>query len=52
VFNLVMRLTKSSFRSFAHPPEAMLAVLEDHGLRRTYERRSRIWQIAGLERVA
>jgi magnesium-protoporphyrin O-methyltransferase len=35
VFNLVMRLTRSSFRGFAHPPGAMLGVLEDHGLRRT-----------------
>jgi hypothetical protein len=52
VFNLVMRLTQSSFRGFAHPPGAMLAVLEDHGLQRTFERRSRIWQVAGLERVS
>jgi 2-polyprenyl-3-methyl-5-hydroxy-6-metoxy-1,4-benzoquinol methylase len=52
VFNLVMRLTRSSFRGFAHPPGAMLAVLEDHGLRRTYQRRSRIWQVAGLQRGA
>jgi 2-polyprenyl-3-methyl-5-hydroxy-6-metoxy-1,4-benzoquinol methylase len=52
VFNLVMRLTRSSFRGFAHPPGAMLGVLEDHGLRRTYGRRSRIWQVAGLERVS
>jgi 2-polyprenyl-3-methyl-5-hydroxy-6-metoxy-1,4-benzoquinol methylase len=52
VFNLVMRLTRSSFRGFAHPPGAMLGVLEDHGLRRTYGRRSRIWQVAGLERAA
>jgi SAM-dependent methyltransferase len=51
-FNLVMRLTRSSFRGFAHPPGAMLAVLEEHGLRRTYARRSRIWQVAGLERVS
>jgi hypothetical protein len=52
VFNLVMRLTQSGFRGFAHPPGAMLAVLEDHGLRRTFQRRSRIWQVAGLERVS
>jgi magnesium-protoporphyrin O-methyltransferase len=38
VFNLVMRLTRSGFRGFAHPPGAMLGVLEAHGLRRTYER--------------
>jgi 2-polyprenyl-3-methyl-5-hydroxy-6-metoxy-1,4-benzoquinol methylase len=52
VFNLVMRLTQSSFRGFAHPPGAMLAVLEDHGLRRTYRCHSRIWQIASLVRVS
>jgi hypothetical protein len=52
VFNLVMRLTRSNFRGFVHPPGAMLAVLEHHGLRRTYQHRSRIWQVAGLERVS
>jgi 2-polyprenyl-3-methyl-5-hydroxy-6-metoxy-1,4-benzoquinol methylase len=51
-FNLVMRLTGSGFRGFAHPPGAMLGVLEDHGLRRTYQGRSRIWQVAGLERIS
>jgi magnesium-protoporphyrin O-methyltransferase len=51
VFNLVMRLTRSSFRGFAHPEGAMLGALEDRGLRQTFERRSRIWQVAGLERV-
>jgi hypothetical protein len=51
-FNLVMRLTRSSFRGFAHPPDAMLEVLEDRGLRRTYQGRSRIWQVAGLEGVS
>jgi magnesium-protoporphyrin O-methyltransferase len=52
VFNLVMRLTQTSFRGFAHPPNAMLGVLEDHGLRRTYKHHSRIWQVTGLERVS
>jgi hypothetical protein len=52
VFNLVMRLTGSGFRGFAHPPGAMLAVLGEHGLRRTFQRRSRIWQVAGLERLS
>ena len=47
----VMRLTQSGFRGFAHRPAAMLAMLEDHGLRRTYQGRSSIWQIAGLERI-
>lgn len=52
VFNLVMRLTRSGFRGFAHPPGAMLGVLEDRGLRRTFQHRNRIWQVAGLERVS
>ena len=52
VFNLAMRLARSSFRGFAHPPAAMLAVLEDHGLRPTYQRRGRIWQVAGMERAS
>jgi 2-polyprenyl-3-methyl-5-hydroxy-6-metoxy-1,4-benzoquinol methylase len=51
VFNLMMRLTQSNFRGFAHPPGAMLGVLEDRGLRRTLQRRSRIWQVAGLQRI-
>jgi magnesium-protoporphyrin O-methyltransferase len=51
-FNLVMRLTRSGFRGFAHPEGAMLAVLEDRGLQRTYQAQSRIWQVAGLERVS
>jgi 2-polyprenyl-3-methyl-5-hydroxy-6-metoxy-1,4-benzoquinol methylase len=52
VFNLAMHLARSSFRGFAHPPAAMLAVLEDHGLRPTYQRRGRIWQVAGMERAS
>ena len=52
VFNLVMRLTGSSFRGFVHPPAAMLGVLEDHRLRRTFQHRGRIRQVAGLERVS
>jgi hypothetical protein len=30
----------------------MVTVLEDHGLRRSYRHHSRIWQVAGLERVS
>jgi 2-polyprenyl-3-methyl-5-hydroxy-6-metoxy-1,4-benzoquinol methylase len=52
VFNLVMRLARSRFRGFAHPPAAMLAVFEEHGLRPTYQRRGRIWQVAGMERAS
>jgi 2-polyprenyl-3-methyl-5-hydroxy-6-metoxy-1,4-benzoquinol methylase len=52
VFNLVMRLMRSSFRGFAHPPGAMLAVLEGRGLRRTYAHHVGIWRLAGLERAS
>jgi hypothetical protein len=30
----------------------MLGVLEEHGLRRTFQHRGRIWQVVGLERVS
>jgi 2-polyprenyl-3-methyl-5-hydroxy-6-metoxy-1,4-benzoquinol methylase len=52
VFNLAMLLMGSGFRGFAHPPGAMLAVLESRGLRRTYEHHGRIWQVAGHERAS
>jgi hypothetical protein len=50
-FNLVMRLARSSFRGYSHPPEAMRAVLEEHGLRRTYKHRGSVWRIAAHERL-
>ncbi len=49
--NLVFRLRRREFRVFDHPPEAMLAVLDRRGLRRTYEHHGLVWQIAGLERA-
>jgi len=49
--NLVFRLLRREFRTFAHPPARMLAVLEREGLHRTYAHHPRIWQVAGLERV-
>jgi 16S rRNA G966 N2-methylase RsmD len=48
--NLVFRLLRREFRTFAHPPAGMLAVLEQHGLRRTFAHHPFVWQIAGLER--
>jgi magnesium-protoporphyrin O-methyltransferase len=49
--NLLLRIMRREYRTFAHPPGAMLAVLEQRGLRRTFERHSLVWQVAGLERV-
>jgi Methyltransferase domain len=48
--NLFFRLRRIEFRTFAHSPARMLAVLEERGLRRTYADHPLIWQIAGFER--
>jgi 2-polyprenyl-3-methyl-5-hydroxy-6-metoxy-1,4-benzoquinol methylase len=48
--NLLFRLRRMEFRTFAHPPTRMFAVVEQHGLRRTYTHHPVIWQIAGFER--
>jgi magnesium-protoporphyrin O-methyltransferase len=48
--NLAFRLRGREFRIFAHPPRAMLAVLEQRGLRPAYRHRGVPWHVAGLER--
>ena len=48
--NLVFRLRRREFRSFAHPPAAMLGLLDERGLRRTFAHHTLVWQVAGLER--
>jgi 16S rRNA G966 N2-methylase RsmD len=48
--NLIFRLLRKEFRSFAHAPAAMLLVLGDRGLRRTFAHHGLVWQVAGLER--
>jgi magnesium-protoporphyrin O-methyltransferase len=48
--NLVERLRRQSFRAYVHPPEAVLAVAEAKGLRRTVEHTGLIWRFAALER--
>jgi hypothetical protein len=49
--NLVLRVMRREYRTFAHPPRAMLEVLERRGLRKTFAGRSLVWQVAGLERA-
>jgi 2-polyprenyl-3-methyl-5-hydroxy-6-metoxy-1,4-benzoquinol methylase len=44
--NLTFRLRGSEFRTFAHPPAAMLAVLAENGLRPAVAHRGRVWQVA------
>ena len=48
--NLGFRLLRSEFRTFAHPPSAMLALLGERGLRHVFAHHTRVWQVAGLER--
>ncbi len=50
VQNAFFRLRGSEFRTFAHPPAAMLAVLENHGLQQDFAHRGLIWRIAGLQK--
>jgi 16S rRNA G966 N2-methylase RsmD len=49
--NAAFRLLRKEFRAFAHPPAAMLAVLERHGLRQTFTHRGIPFSVAGLERT-
>jgi magnesium-protoporphyrin O-methyltransferase len=48
--NLFLWLSRSSLRTYTHPPAAMAATLERHGLGLAYERHAPIWQVAGHER--
>ena len=48
--NLLLRLGGRDFRTFAHPPAAMLAVLAEHGLHPSAARRGRVWQVAAASR--
>jgi hypothetical protein len=47
---LIFKLLRKEFRTFAHPPPAMLAVLGERGLRRTFAHSGLVWRVAGLER--
>jgi magnesium-protoporphyrin O-methyltransferase len=48
--NLLFRLRRREFRVFAHPPERMVAVVEERGLQQEYAHHPLVWQIAGFER--
>ena len=49
--NFRLKLRRSEFRVFAHPPEALLTTLEQRGLCPTYSHHGLAWNIAGLERA-
>ncbi len=46
LMNLLWRLQGSPFRIFAHPTAAVEAILLERGLRRSFYRRSGVWQVA------
>jgi len=48
--NLSFRLRGREFRTFTHPPAAMVGVLTKRGLRPSFDQRGLVWQVAGLER--
>ena len=50
--NALLRLSGHRYQSFAHPPEAMLAVLRDRGLTAVHTHRGPVWHVEGLERRA
>jgi 2-polyprenyl-3-methyl-5-hydroxy-6-metoxy-1,4-benzoquinol methylase len=50
VQNAGFRAMRREFRVFTHPPEAMIAVLEQRGLRHTFSHHQLVWQVAGLQR--
>lgn len=48
--NLGFRLSRREFRIFLHPPEAMLAVLGEHGLTASFAERGFAWEARGATR--
>jgi hypothetical protein len=48
--NVGFRIRRRQFRTFAHPPSAMLAVLDDRGLEATFAHSGIAWQVTGLAR--
>ena len=48
--NLALRLGRREFRTFAHPPEAMLDTCRARGFEAAFRHRGAIWQVDGLAR--
>jgi magnesium-protoporphyrin O-methyltransferase len=48
--NLLSGVAGRDFRTFAHPPAAMLAVLAEHGLQLGATHLGRVWQVAAVSR--
>jgi 2-polyprenyl-3-methyl-5-hydroxy-6-metoxy-1,4-benzoquinol methylase len=50
--NLAARVLRWEYRTWVHPPDALLAAAERRGLALAFESRGRIWQVAALERLS
>jgi magnesium-protoporphyrin O-methyltransferase len=48
--NVGFRMTRKEFRTFAHPPKAMIDVCRACGFDATFSHRGAIWQVEGLVR--
>jgi hypothetical protein len=48
--NVALRLGRKEFRTFAHPPSAMLDVCRAHGLSASGAQQGLVWQVEGLTR--
>jgi 2-polyprenyl-3-methyl-5-hydroxy-6-metoxy-1,4-benzoquinol methylase len=48
--NVLFRMRGDTFRTYVHPPDSMVGVLEAQGLSARYRRRSRGWNVVGLVR--
>ena len=48
--NVAFGVMRKEFRTFVHPPDAMLDVLRARGLEPAYAQRGRVWAVAGLAR--
>ena len=50
--NLIQRMRRQSFRVYLHPPAAIIAVAQAHGLEPATSHRGAFWELAGLTRSA
>ena len=48
--NVLFRAQRRDFRTFAHAPDTMLAVLAEHGLQLRAAHSGRVWQVAAASR--
>ena len=52
VANLLERLRRRTFRAYVHPPAAIIAIAQSHGLEPTTRHRGPLWEFCGLERIS